>query len=193
MTTSHVTLAGFAVALAAGGFAFGSRVLAPKPSPAPAQERQYSDPAEVRAKLERIGRALVLYRQDYPAKPVSEWRNYKDAGVPMVPTILLEEGHPWTVSADDLHYDPPFILQGQRAGTEFVLFYFSQVAQDPANWKRNGTRQILMFDPKAKGMFPPPGGPQTRRTLALRWDGTVDEVELESTGSPAESMELWDK
>ncbi len=68
MTARHVTLGG--LALAAGGFAFGSRALAPKPAPAPRQERQYSDPVEVRAKLERIGRALVLYRQDYPAKPV---------------------------------------------------------------------------------------------------------------------------
>ncbi|MGE0000755.1 MAG: hypothetical protein AB7F50_03185 [Fimbriimonadaceae bacterium] len=172
VTTAHVTLGGLSLALAAGGFAFGSRVLAPKPASAPAQERQYSDPAEVRAKLERIGRALVLYRQDYPAKPVQEWRNYQDAGLPFTLRTLLQPGRPWSLGYDDIHFDPPVLIGGQRVGTEFGLAYRSPNRPWSELWQANTTRQIVLTDPDMGYLR----RDRSTAVLVLRWDGSVEEV-----------------
>ncbi|MGE0000753.1 MAG: hypothetical protein AB7T05_01595 [Fimbriimonadaceae bacterium] len=173
-----MTLGGVALALAAGGFAFGSRVLAPKPEPAPRQVRQYSDPAEVRAKLERIGRALVLYRQDYPAKPVGEWRSFYDAGLPPVMPIQLSvPGHEWTVQKADFFYEPH--VPGADFASDFAMVYLNPTHMSADDWLASGPRQIILFDPLHPGTDPGRNVGKTRRTLVLRWDGTVEEVEFE--------------
>jgi len=178
VTARQLTVGGAALALAAVGFAFGSRVLAAKPAPAPRQERQYSDPVEVRAKLERIGRALVLYRQDYPAKPVGEWRNFYDAGLPPVmPLQLSIPGHDWTVSKDDFFFEPH--VPGGEFGSDFAMLYLNPTHMDEDDWLASGPRQIIMLDPLHPGSDPKGRKGGSRRTMVLRWDGTVEELEFE--------------
>jgi len=188
VTAGQLTVGGAALALAAVGFAFGSRVLAPKPAPAPRQERQYSDPVEVRAKLERIGRALVLYRQDYPAKPVGEWRNYMDAGLPLGIRRLAIPGKPWSIAREELFYEPANSLMGGGMVSNFSSLYrlgtlMPELDLDwPSLLQRNGHRQIVLFDTWYPNE-PWNGEPEPhRRTMVLRWDGTVEEVEFVRRG-----------
>lgn len=56
----------------------------------------YSE-SESRQKLEAIGRALQIYRQDYGLKPVAERKTLADAGLPPYLTVLAQPGHSWSL------------------------------------------------------------------------------------------------
>lgn len=187
MTAGQLAVGGAALALAAVGFAFGSRVLAPvsKPGePTKAQGFPYSDPIESRAKLERIGQALVLYRQDFPAKPVSEWSSYRDAGMPFSLLKLTQPGRVWTIAAEDLKLEPGLgSVLGTAPYTDFAVLYRFDSGGGEAYWRRNGTRQIVVMDTLHPGTGPENGLPHGwKRCLVLRWDGTVEEVEFRVSG-----------
>jgi hypothetical protein len=176
MRTETLAKSALAVTLAAAGFAFGSRAFGPRVEPRRQESQLHSNPVEVRAKLERIGRAIVLYRQDFPAKPVSEWEDFADAGLPAAPWALTIPGHQWTISEEDLHYAPGLYSGGERFRTDFALLYRDSLAMNKDRWQAGGTRQIILFDPLHAEARSIVKAGLNRRTLVLRWDGTVEEV-----------------
>lgn len=115
----------------------------------PPQERQYSDPAKVRAKLERIGRALVAYRQDYPAKPVSQWQTYTDAGLPRGIRRLTTPGKAWTINADDLHCEPAISLNGEAMVSDFSALYRLSTPMLRSGWPAH---RCLLVSAKLAGL-----------------------------------------
>ena len=148
---------------------------APQPAPEVQKlEPEHSNPKITRFKLEQIGQPLLLYREEFPAKPVSEWKSASDAGLPPSPLTLLRPGRPWSLNEQDLHYEPARTVDPGLA-TSFSVPYMINIFVQKGYLQRNGKRQILLYDPYHPG-FKVDG--QQRRTVVLRWDGTVEEVEF---------------
>lgn len=163
---------------------------APEPAPElPNQPPGHSNPKITRFKLEQIGQALLLYREDYPAKPVSQWKTIADAGLPPSPLTLLRPGQPWSINQQDLHYEPAQTNDPGLATSFGIPYVFTNFARE-GYFQRNGKRQILFYDPYHPG-FKVDG--KQRRTVVLRWDGTVEEVEFSVDGGPSTIGDLLEK
>lgn len=74
------------------------------------------DDREAMEKLQTIGRALQLYREAYPPKPVSERRTFADAGLPRYLTALCEKDRPYTIPTET------FFLTQPRTPSNFISF-----------------------------------------------------------------------
>lgn len=139
-----------------------------------------SIPEETRLRFAKISRALVLYRESYPAKAPAEWRTYRDAGLPFSLHNLTEPGHVWSLARYDIY--PVIGFSEARAITWDVPFSTTYLAfaqlppvEQARAWKRKGTRQILACD------FLYDRDTRSRRTLVLRYDGTIEEVTYDAT------------
>ncbi|MGE0002062.1 MAG: hypothetical protein AB7F50_09570 [Fimbriimonadaceae bacterium] len=139
-----------------------------------------SDPHETRLRLAKIARALELYRVDYPAKPVSVWRTYRDAGLPFFLHTLTEPGHTWSLGLYDIYpvtgYSETRAITADQAFNSAYLHLWKLPKEVQAKvWRRNGTRQVIVADLLIdRGIKP------VRRTIVLRYDGSIEEVEYES-------------
>lgn len=72
------------------------------------QDRQDRlDDREAMERLRTIGRALQLYREAYPPKPVSERRTFADAGLPRYLTTLCEKDRPYTIPFETFFLTQP--------------------------------------------------------------------------------------
>ena len=177
--TENSTLFGkFAVTLSlilVGGAAF-SRIV---------KQVDYSE-SESKSKLERIGRALMLYRQEYCVAEESSWETPSDAGLPPVLTVLAEKGHNWSLP-DGM---ASFRLEGRRMSRlegdaiDFLHLYTlpgikgaegTWIEKIPAYLSKRGVNFPVLSDPHL-AMDPKFDHKEFAETLILRANGRVEKV-----------------
>jgi hypothetical protein len=138
------------------------------------------DPVESRAKLEAIGRALQIYRQEYGVKPVGERRTMADAGMPRDVFVLAQPGHAWSLPDGEATFKLSGVRIPHLGRSDYFMPYLS-------GWMRGergdgyrallsgrGESLIVMYDSHISvdsGLTPP-----ARRVLVLRLGGTVEEI-----------------
>lgn len=74
------------------------------------------DASEGQVKLRRIGVALQIYREEYGFKPSGQRKDFVDAGLPRVLTVLAKPGFNWSLSGglDTFRVaDPNEVVQGE--------------------------------------------------------------------------------
>jgi hypothetical protein len=148
------------------------------------QERAYDADAS-RAKLERIHRALSLYRQEHGVKPVAEWRTMADAGLPPHPFVLaFEQGRPWSLPMDTFEVEgSDQAVTGKRPPTFFCYFLARPISKASADrherFLHRGEELIYLVDDHLTPWKQQVGGDRRFDVLALRLNGTVEVVTMD--------------
>ncbi|KAA0225684.1 MAG: hypothetical protein AKCLJLPJ_02439 [Fimbriimonadales bacterium] len=139
------------------------------------------DVEESVAKLREIGRALALYRLQYPPKPVDQRRTYSDAGLPPHILTLLEPGHPWSVQ-DGLRTFQVSRPNGVwvTEGSHYEMVYPSSYDKPSEHgsfaplYSERGERLPVLFDGNMNDPVRIYEAPENLDVLILRLDGTVE-------------------
>jgi hypothetical protein len=149
------------------------------------QGRAEYDYALSRQKLETIGRALQLYRQEYGIKPVEDRRDFSDAGLPfyLIQLAHPNRSHPIPKDTFLMPYDV-----GKNYASSFVQLY--RVPGQPEFDVRSplfaerGEKLAIFVDLNMNGEAEVTGKAPSK-ALVLRLDGTVDLVEVNKFGTHA--------
>jgi hypothetical protein len=135
------------------------------------------DEARNRAQLEKIGRALQLYRAEYGFVEPARRGSYSDAGLPLALNVLFEvPGKPWSLSRAD--FDPP--TRRSHLRSTFAQMYWTPrqyaVHGDVSSYFRTrGEQLIILLDPESEPeLWKRPDG--VRDVMVLRLNGTVGRV-----------------
>jgi hypothetical protein len=135
------------------------------------------DEARNRAQLEKIGRALQLYRAEYGFVEPSRRRTYSDAGLPpRIAQWAFEVGKPWSLALSDIK---PATYRQPEPGTFSQMYWGPErfgVHGDLSNhYRTRGERLIVLMDLETDpGMWRSADG--MREALVLRLDGSVDKI-----------------
>ena len=141
------------------------------------------DYALSRHKLETIGRALQLYRQEYGIKPISERRDYSDAGLPFHLRQLAHPNrtHPIPVDSFFLPWD-----QAEGMASSFIQLYRptgEPGAQQYAHLFASRGEKLPIFADLHMNGEAELTGKVPSKALILRLDGTVELVTTETYGT----------
>lgn len=187
-------------AVAIGGLAFaGSGLKASSFAPRQASPGSNYDWAGSRAKLQRLGVALQIYREAHGNLPVSERESYLDAGLPSSLARLHNPGKPWNVDRTDLFAqsvrgDPQDYVAPDgktiRLGSNFISIMNGPAINKPENkhfWKTKGEDLIIAVDDNMYRYSEMQPTGRTLPYLVLRLSGRVDVVLLD-TGNPSYAL-----
>lgn len=138
------------------------------------------DPTESRAKLEAIGRALQIYRQEHGVKPVEERLTMADAGMPQDIFVLAQPGHVWSLPDGEATFKLSGVKIPHLGRSDFMMSYLNGWARGQrgedyrALLPTRGEQLLVMYDSHRSvdsGLNPP-----DRRVIVLRLDGSVEEI-----------------
>lgn len=137
------------------------------------------DEARNRAQLEKIGRALQMYRAEYGFVEPARRQTYSHAGLPpRIGQMAFITGKPWSLTLSDIK---PATYRSPNPGTFSQMYWGPEryhVQGDVSSlYRTRGERLIVMMDLETDpGLWKSADG--IREALVLRLDGTVDKIQF---------------
>jgi hypothetical protein len=135
------------------------------------------DEARNRAQLEKIGRALQLYRAEHGFVEPARRQTYSDAGLPpYIAQMTLVAGKPWSLVRADI---VPATHRGSTPGTFSQMYWGPDRAQSFGDvstlYRTRGEQMIVLMDVETDpSRWRSADG--RREALVLRLNGTVEKI-----------------
>jgi hypothetical protein len=135
------------------------------------------DEARNRAQLEKIGRALQLYRAEYGFVEPARRRTYSDAGLPqLIAHLTLVNGKRWSLSMDDFR---PATFRSASPGTFSQMYWgpewFQNLGDVSTLYRTRGEQMIVLMDVETDPSRWRSADGQ-REALVLRLNGMVEKI-----------------